>query len=122
MARKKTRRQAHGSAWFWKQTGCWYYTLPGTTRRVPLTPFLKAVLTDWVRGRPKGATLFCKSDGKPVAPATRRSARAGSLPPRRTLPSSRSAPAPSGTGELPSRERDPRPARISRTRSDTARE
>jgi hypothetical protein len=37
MARKrKTRRQSHGSAWFWSQTGCWYATLPGTKKRVPL--------------------------------------------------------------------------------------
>lgn len=35
-SRKKTRRQSHGSAWHWKQTDCWYYTLPGTKRRVPL--------------------------------------------------------------------------------------
>lgn len=34
--RKKSRRQSHGSAWHWKQTDCWYYTLPGTKRRVPL--------------------------------------------------------------------------------------
>lgn len=36
MGRKKTRRQAHGSAWHWKQTDCWYYTLPGTEQRMPL--------------------------------------------------------------------------------------
>lgn len=35
-SRKKVRRQSHGSAWHWKQTDCWYYTLPGTKRRVPL--------------------------------------------------------------------------------------
>ena len=34
--RKKVRRQSHGSAWHWKQTDSWYYTLPGTKRRVPL--------------------------------------------------------------------------------------
>ena len=34
--RPKTRRQSHGSAWHWKQTDGWYYTLPGTKRRVPL--------------------------------------------------------------------------------------
>ena len=28
--RPKTRRQSHGSAWHWKQTDSWYYTLPGT--------------------------------------------------------------------------------------------
>ena len=33
---RKKRRQSHGSAWHWKQTDCWYYTLPGTKRRVPL--------------------------------------------------------------------------------------
>jgi hypothetical protein len=36
MGRRKTRRQAQESAWPWKQTDCWYYTLPGTKRRVPL--------------------------------------------------------------------------------------
>jgi integrase len=30
------RRQRRGSAWYWKQTGCWYYTPRGTKRRVPL--------------------------------------------------------------------------------------
>ena len=34
--KRKQRRQAHGSAWCWKQTGCWYYTRPGTKKRVPL--------------------------------------------------------------------------------------
>ncbi len=34
--RRKKRRQRHGSAWRWKQTDCWYYTLPGTRKRVPL--------------------------------------------------------------------------------------
>jgi integrase len=34
--RKKFRRQQHGSAWHWKQTDSWYYTLPGTRRRVAL--------------------------------------------------------------------------------------
>ena len=29
-------RQRRGSAWYWKQTDCWYYTPPGTNRRVPL--------------------------------------------------------------------------------------
>jgi integrase len=32
----KARRQRHGQAWHWKQTDCWYYTPPGTKRRVPL--------------------------------------------------------------------------------------
>lgn len=36
MARKRTRRQQHGSAWHWAQTDCWYYTFPGTKKRVPL--------------------------------------------------------------------------------------
>lgn len=37
MGRKaKKRRQSHGSAWHWKQTDCWYYTLPGTKKRVAL--------------------------------------------------------------------------------------
>ena len=34
--RRKKRRQPHGSAWHWKQTDCWYYTVPGTKKRVPL--------------------------------------------------------------------------------------
>jgi len=33
---RKQRRNAHGSAWHWKQTDCWYYTLPGTKKRVAL--------------------------------------------------------------------------------------
>ncbi len=33
---RKKRRQSHGTAWHWKQTDCWYYTLPGTKQRVPL--------------------------------------------------------------------------------------
>ena len=37
MGRKaKKRRQSHGSAWLWKQTDCWYYTQPGTKKRVEL--------------------------------------------------------------------------------------
>jgi integrase len=37
MAQKlNQRRQRHGSAWYWKQTDCWYYTPPGTKRREPL--------------------------------------------------------------------------------------
>ncbi len=39
-----------------------------TTRRVPLTPFLKEVLADWMKKRGKGKTLFCKMDGKPITP------------------------------------------------------
>jgi len=34
--KRKKRRQSHGSAWHWKQTDAWYYTLPGTKKRVPL--------------------------------------------------------------------------------------
>jgi integrase len=33
---RRQRRQQHGSAWHWKQTDCWYYTLPSTKRRVAL--------------------------------------------------------------------------------------
>ena len=33
--KRKQRRQTHGSAWHWKQTDCWYYTLPGTKKRMP---------------------------------------------------------------------------------------
>ncbi len=34
--KRKQRRQPHGAAWLWKQTGCWYYTMPGTKKRVAL--------------------------------------------------------------------------------------
>src|SRR5206468_102366 len=34
--KKKERRQSHGSAWHWKQTDCWYYTLPGSKKRIGL--------------------------------------------------------------------------------------
>jgi integrase len=44
-----------------------------TTRRVPLTPLLRAVLSDWLKQRPKGKTLFCKADGSPVSPNEARS-------------------------------------------------
>jgi len=33
---RRQRRRQHGSAWHWKQTDCWYYTLPGTKKRMPL--------------------------------------------------------------------------------------
>jgi hypothetical protein len=33
---RKQRRQQHGSAWHWKQTDCWYFTAPGTKKRMPL--------------------------------------------------------------------------------------
>jgi len=36
VGRRRTRRQSHGSAWYWKQTDSWYYTLPGTKKRIPL--------------------------------------------------------------------------------------
>ncbi len=38
MAKKKgkKRRQSHGLAWHWRQTDSWYYTMPGTRKRVPL--------------------------------------------------------------------------------------
>jgi integrase len=36
MGRRKIRRRQHGSAWHWRQTDCWYYTMPGTKARVPL--------------------------------------------------------------------------------------
>ncbi len=34
--KRKQRRQPHGAAWHWKQTDCWYYTMPGTKKRVAL--------------------------------------------------------------------------------------
>lgn len=39
-----------------------------TTRRVPLTPFLTGVMTDWLADRAKGKTLFCKGDGSAIDP------------------------------------------------------
>ena len=33
---RKQRRQSHGSACRWEQTDCWYYTLPGTKKRMAL--------------------------------------------------------------------------------------
>jgi integrase len=33
---RKVRRNQHGSAWHWQQTDCWYYTLPGTKKRISL--------------------------------------------------------------------------------------
>jgi hypothetical protein len=33
---RKQRRQPLGSAWYWRQTDCWYYTQPGTKKRMPL--------------------------------------------------------------------------------------
>ena len=36
MRKRGSRRQSHGVAWHWRQTDNWYYTLPGTKRRVPL--------------------------------------------------------------------------------------
>ena len=30
------QRRPRGSAWHWRQTDCWYYTAPGTNKRVPL--------------------------------------------------------------------------------------
>ena len=39
-----------------------------TTRRVPLTPFLKEVLAEWMEQRGRGKTLFCKGDGKAITP------------------------------------------------------
>jgi integrase len=39
-----------------------------TIRRIPITPFLKEVLADWMARRAKGKTLFCKDDGKEITP------------------------------------------------------
>jgi integrase len=39
-----------------------------TTRRVPMTPFLKDILTDWMVKRAKGKSLFCKGNGKEITP------------------------------------------------------
>jgi integrase len=35
-SKEPRRRQRHGSAWYWRQTDCWYYTPKGTKKRVPL--------------------------------------------------------------------------------------
>jgi integrase len=39
-----------------------------TTRQVPLTPFLRRVLAEWVTNRSRGRTLFCKADGMAITP------------------------------------------------------
>lgn len=39
-----------------------------TTRRVPLSSLLKEVLTEWIKNRGDGATLFCKENGKEILP------------------------------------------------------
>ena len=39
-----------------------------TTRRLPLTPFLTGVMTEWLEKRGRGKTLFCKDDGSPIDP------------------------------------------------------
>jgi integrase len=33
-----------------------------------MTPFLKEILTDWMKTRGKGKTFFCKADGKEITP------------------------------------------------------
>ncbi|HEV8072405.1 MAG TPA: tyrosine-type recombinase/integrase [Planctomycetaceae bacterium] len=39
-----------------------------TTRRVPLTPYLKGALAAWLKKRGNGKTLFCKRSGKGITP------------------------------------------------------
>jgi len=39
-----------------------------STRRVPLTPFLKEVLADWMKSRANGRTFFCKPDRREIDP------------------------------------------------------
>lgn len=39
-----------------------------TYRIVPLTPFLKEVLADWMKERASGETLFCKMNGEAIMP------------------------------------------------------
>ncbi|ADB18376.1 hypothetical protein Psta_3721 [Pirellula staleyi DSM 6068] len=36
MSKERQRRRSRGSAWYWKQTDCWYYTAPGSQKRVRL--------------------------------------------------------------------------------------
>ncbi len=39
-----------------------------TTRRAPMTPLLKEVLAKWMLRREKGKTVFCKDNGREIAP------------------------------------------------------
>ncbi len=39
-----------------------------TTRRVPVSPFLKEVLREWIATRATGKTLFCKGEGELITP------------------------------------------------------
>jgi integrase len=39
-----------------------------TTRRIPMTPFLKGVLADWAADRGKGRAFFCKEKGQEITP------------------------------------------------------
>ncbi len=39
-----------------------------TTRRVPLSPFLKSVLEEWIANRASGKTLFCRAKGEVITP------------------------------------------------------
>jgi integrase len=39
-----------------------------TTRRVPITPALRESMAQWMEDRANGKTLFCKRDGKAIAP------------------------------------------------------
>ena len=39
-----------------------------TTRRVPISPVLRESLVQWMKDRTNGKTLFCKGDGKAIAP------------------------------------------------------
>ena len=36
MAEVIKRRRSRGAAWYWRQTDSWYFTPPGTKKRVPL--------------------------------------------------------------------------------------
>ena len=45
--KRKRRRQSHGSAWLGKQTDCWYYTMPGTRKRVCVIIFTQ--LQQWAK-------------------------------------------------------------------------
>ncbi len=40
-----------------------------TTRRVPLSDFLRQVLIKWMETRQTGKTLFCRGKGEPISPA-----------------------------------------------------
>ena len=49
--KKRKRRQSHGSTWHWKQTDCWYYTEPGTKKRIALFDERGNEFAAWIIGK-----------------------------------------------------------------------